>query len=103
MTAIPPMLTEPPKTVTAIRVRALWFPKEQTLPLLKNGGGQRVIVAGKDPKDDALVIQIQYEPWQRMFRIREIHDGVVRNEFCLSEVGTVYFPEGAACSSIPGG
>lgn len=85
---VPPMATAPPKAVEAIPVQQLWLSTERNVPLLDNEGGMRIIRAGRGRKNG--LVEIQYEPWQRHHRVREIVDGVVRYEFCVHESEAIY-------------
>lgn len=88
---VPSMPTSPPKAVEAIRVKALWLVEERNVPLLDCEGGMRQITAGKSRKNTE--VQIQYEPWQRHHRVRELENGRVRSEFCVPEAAALYTVE----------
>ncbi len=90
---IPAMPGGPPKAPEPVRVKILYFDVPRIVPLLDCDGTMKILAAGPGRKDKSMTIQIQYEPWQRHHRVREIDNGKVRSEFCVSEVGLVYVPD----------
>jgi len=91
--AIPPMPASAPRSPEPIRVKELWLTAERDVPLLDSQGGMRIIKAGKGRSGTE--VQIQFEPWQRHHRIRELESGQIRSEFCLPEGFAIYVPERA--------
>jgi hypothetical protein len=41
---------------------------------------------------DGVTVEIQFEPWQRHHRVREIVDGQVGSEYCIPESWAMYVP-----------
>ncbi len=93
----PPMPDSPPKIALAIRIRELRFQGEWNVPLQKNDGGMRSILAGEQRRTGGTWIEIQYEPWQRHHRVRELEvkGGKLLTEFCVPESWALYVPEPA--------
>jgi hypothetical protein len=75
-----------------IRVRELRFcvPGGRDVPLTNTGGGRGSITA-RDK--EGTKITIQFEPWQRHHRVRELQNGKLRLEFCIPESWVLYIPE----------
>lgn len=49
------------------------------------------LVAGE--RSTGEVVTIQYEPWQRHHRVRELEGGKVKTEVCIPESWVAYTPE----------
>lgn len=79
----------PPTPGEPIKVRSLWFEKEHHLPLSGSFSStmKRQLIAGE-------TLAIQYEPWIRHHRVRELGPGgeVVR-EFMVPESWALHVPE----------
>ncbi|MCA1833032.1 MAG: hypothetical protein ABR520_11220 [Mycobacteriales bacterium] len=75
-----------------IRVRELWFfmPGGPPLPMSNSGGGRGKIAAREK---EGTRITIQFEPWLRHHRVREVVHGKLKVEFCIPESAVVYVPE----------
>lgn len=87
--SIPPMSSAPPKTVEAVRVHKLIFPAERVVPLRDCDGTIGHITAGKGRRHSGVTVEIQYEPWIRHHRVREIENGKVTIEILVSEQGVI--------------
>jgi hypothetical protein len=91
-----PQAPPAPRTTSSplepIRVRELRFcvPNGRDVPLRGTNGGRGSIKAGE--RSTGEVITIQFEPWQRHHRVREVSNGEV-NEFCIPESWALYVPE----------
>lgn len=89
---LPPMPNAPPRQVEPIRVRELRFDRDRSVPLVGSDYDTRVIMAGQQRRS-ANTVEMQYEPWQRMYRVRELDGAKLVNEFCLPESWALYVPE----------
>lgn len=77
-----------------IKVRSLEFAHESVISGLKSVDG-RTLVAGQHPRLAYLHVEIWFEPWQRMYRIREINTepgNKVIKERCVPETWACYEP-----------
>lgn len=84
------MPATPPRAAEAIRVKELWLTDERNVPLLQSEGGMRRILARER---NGRTVEIQFEPWQRHHRVRELEDGRITSEFCVPEAWAIYVPE----------
>lgn len=80
-----------PAGMEPIKVKELWFATERDVPLSFSEGGLRVIKAGRSRR--STMIEIQFEPWQRHHRVRELDDGKQLREFCVPESAVLYVPD----------
>lgn len=90
----PPMPEGPPKSIAPIKVRMLRFGRQGTGSGVSLGHpfpADPVNLAARNVNGDE--IQIQYEPWHRMYRARVITQGVVVGERCIPESWAIYEPE----------
>lgn len=93
---VPPMATTPPRDPAAIRMSKLYLGTDRWTPL--HGGTMSAITAGPSKNHSGAVVEIQYEPWIRHHRVREIEDGKVRAEFLVHEHGVIAVPEPGVAS-----
>jgi hypothetical protein len=78
-----------PAAMEPIKVRELRAKGPDTqLPPPARGGILRACTKGTGE-----TITIQYEPWQRHHRVREIEGGVVKHHVCIPESWVAYTPE----------
>lgn len=95
---LPPMPNAPPRQVEPIKVRELRFDRDRSVPLVGSDYDTRRILAGRQQRS-ANIVEMQYEPWQRMYRVRELSEALynagatVVSEFCLPESWALYVPE----------
>lgn len=89
---LPTMPAAPPSKVEPIRVRELRFDRDRSVPLVGSDYDTRVIQAGQQRRS-ANTVEMQFEPWQRMYRVRETDGHKLINEFCLPESWALYVPE----------
>lgn len=80
----------PARNMEPIAVVALWMAQERDVPLRASQGGMRQIRAGQH-RQSGMKIEIWYEPWQRMYRVRETDEARREvTEFCMPESWALY-------------
>lgn len=91
-TAPAPPARAPSSPLEPIKVSELRFctPGGRDVPLAGTNGGRGSIKAGERLSGE--VITIQYEPWQRHHRVREVAANGEVKEFCVPESWALYVP-----------
>jgi hypothetical protein len=77
-----------------IKISSLHF-RDSDIYLAMTSPLPRTLTAGAHPKRPAITVEIQHEPWHRMYRVREVEGGKVVKQLCIPETWAAYAPEPA--------